>query len=120
MSVKMKCLQSLQSSSLIMLAWVTKLGYMRKIYCPLCPVHIQHLNNCLHLLFVCGSLSSLRVASGIQSFITSCTVQNKSLESAYALFVNGEDLVGQPISVRDYLERGRCMNDMRSLWLSKW
>ena len=95
-----------------------RLGYMRKLYCPLCPV--QHLNNGLHLLFVCGSLSSLRVASGIQSFITSCSVQNRSLESAYALFVNGEDVVGKSVSVQDYIERGKCMNDMRALWLSKW
>ena len=95
-----------------------RLGYMRKLYCPLCPV--QHLNNGLHLLFVCGSLSLLRVASGIQSFITACSVQNRSLESAYALFVNGEDVVGKSVSVQDYIERGKCMNDMRALWLSKW
>jgi hypothetical protein len=29
-------------------------------------------------------------------------------------------VVGKPVSVQNYIERGKCMNDMRTLWLSKW
>ena len=97
---------------------VPRMGYPRKPFCPICPV--QHLSSGLHLLFVCGSLSALRVTTGLQSYINSCTLRNQTLETAYTLFVNGEDYSGTAVPLPEYLERGKCMNDMRNLWLSKW
>ena len=97
---------------------IPRMGYLRKPFCPLCPV--QHQSSGLHLLFDCGSLSALRVSSGIQSFINSCKFRGHTMESAYTLFVNGEDYTGTAVPLAVYLERGKCMSDMRKMWLSKW
>ena len=93
-------------------------GYPRKQYCPLCPV--QHKSSCFHVVFVCSSLSALRSATGIKTFITTAAVMNINLEKAYALFVNGLDCYNNSVSLEDYYERARCMRDMRLEWLSKW
>ena len=84
---------------------VPRMGYPRKPFCPICPV--QHLSSGLHLLFVCGSLSALRVSSGLQSYINSCTLRNQTLETAYTNFVNGEDYTGTAVPLPEYLERGK-------------
>ena len=95
-----------------------RVGYPRKLFCPVCPTH--HLVSSFHVLFVCSSLARLRMESGIQSFINSCTLKNISLEAAYGLFVYGEDCDGKEIQLMSYFERAKCMKDMRQLWLSKW
>ena len=93
-------------------------GRPRKPTCPVCPV--METNCGLHLLFCCSSLSSKRAETGISSFITLCEWKGYTLTETYAMFVNGEDSDGDPLSVADYLYRGKCMHDMRKLWLSKW
>ena len=93
-------------------------GYHRKLFCPLCPV--LHRTSCFHLLFVCDSIKHLRVSTGIQGFINSALVKNLSLEDAFKLFVNGLDCQGKPVLINNYLERAKCMSDMRLQWLSMW
>ena len=93
-------------------------GYVRKPFCPACPVNTP--NTSLHLIFFCGSVSRLRVESGIQAFGNQCLMRGISLIGAYKLFVNGFDSHHKPISKSDYLERGKTMHDMRELWLTKW
>lgn len=95
-----------------------RVGYPRKLFCPVCPTH--HLTSSFHVLFVCSSVVRLRIESGIQTFINSCTLKNITLEAAYGLFVYGEDCNGKQILLKSYFERAKCMKDMRQLWLSKW
>ena len=93
-------------------------GKPRKPFCPVCPVKVA---NCgFHLLFCCSSLSKLRAETGITSFMTMCTLKGLTMLEAYSMFVNGEDSDKSQVSVSNYLERGRCMHDMRKLWFSKW
>ena len=93
-------------------------GHPRMPYCPVCPS--KQPNNGLHLLFFCGCLSSLRAVTGIATFKTSCTLNGISVEEAYALFITGFDSKRKEISKSDFFDRAKCMNDMRTLWLSKW
>ena len=93
-------------------------GYTRKPFCPVCPVNAP--NTGIHLLFSCSSLSALRVECGIQSFITQCLLKDMSLNDCYRNFINGLDSNNKPITKQAYLERGKCMMDMRGLWFSKW
>ena len=93
-------------------------GHFRKPFCPICPVIAA--NSGIHLLFSCGSLAQLRSATGISSYMNLCKLKNISYDETYRLFVNGFDSNSNLVSVSDYLERGRCMSDMRELWLSKW
>ena len=93
-------------------------GYDRKPYCPVCPQ--LHTNNGIHLLFLCSSLSKLRVETGISSFITACSVLGIALDEAYAMFITGYDTKKKTISRATFFERAKCMYDMRQLWLSKW
>ena len=93
-------------------------GYSRKLFCPLCPT--PHKTSCFHILFVCSSVSVPRATTGIQSFITVLTLKGVSLEDAFMIFVNGLDSDRKAVSMSSYLERARCMNDMRSEWLSRW
>ena len=96
----------------------TRNGYDRKPYCPVCPQ--LHTNNGIHLLFLCSSLSKLRVETGISSFITACSVLGIALDEAYAMFITGYDTKKKTISRATFFERAKCMYDMRQLWLSKW
>ena len=93
-------------------------GHVPQPFCPVCPVNVP--NSGIHLLFSCGSVSALRQETGIQSFITQCLHRGFSLKDCYRYFVNGLNCNGKPVSKQDYLERGKCMRDMRDLWLSKW
>ena len=93
-------------------------GHFRKPFCPVCPVNMK--NSGIHLLFSCGSLTKLRAETGISSFINSCLLKGITLDDIYRLYLNGCDSNENPVPMSDYLERGRCMNDMRNLWLSKW
>ena len=93
--------------------------HIRTQWCPVCP-HLYQPNDGHHLLFVCSSLTVLRRATGIASFMTSCTLKNISSEVAYSLFISGLDCQENPISISAFYERARCMHDMRELWLSKW
>ena len=95
-----------------------RLGHVRKPFCPVCPGRVP--NTGIHMLFSCGSTSSLRLTTGIQAFITQCLLRGISMIGAYKLFVNGYTSQRKPISQSDYLERGKSMNDMRALWLTKW
>ena len=93
-------------------------GRPRQPFCPVCPVRVT---NCgLHLLFCCSSLSSLRAESGITTFMNLCAWKGFSVKDSYDIFVNGEDSNRSPVSVTDYLYRGKCMQSMRKLWFSKW
>ena len=93
-------------------------GRQRQPFCPVCPV--RQPNSGLHMLFCCSSLTSLRSETGISSFMTLCTWKGFSMQETYAMFVNGEASDGSLLPVPEYLERGRCMHDMRKLWFSKW
>ena len=93
-------------------------GYPRKPHCPVCPMNVP--NTGIHMLFSCGSLATLRQETGIQSFIVQCQQQGLSLSESFRLYVNGLTSLGKPINRQHYLERGKCMRDMRELWLSKW
>ena len=95
-----------------------RLGHVRKPFCPVCPVNAP--NSGLHLLFISGSLSPLRWQTEIQFFLNLCLRKGFSLEETYRLFVNGYDWNNNPVSKTDYLERAKCMNDMRDLWFTKW
>ena len=95
-----------------------RVGHNRKPLCPVCPLDVP--NTGLHLLFSCGSVSALRIETGIQSFITQCRQNGLSLVACYRHFVNGLDTNSKPVPKHSYLERGKCMKDMRDLWLSKW
>ena len=93
-------------------------GYTRKPFCPACPFNVP--NNGIHLLFTCSSISALRAECGIQSFITQCTLKGLSLEECYRNFVNGLDSNNNSITKQAYIERGKCMKNMRELWYTKW
>ena len=95
-----------------------RVGYPRKVYCPLCPV--PHKISCFHVLFVCSSISGIRTTTCIQSFINTSVVMNIDLEKAYFIFVNGLDYSEKSVSMEVYFERAKCMEDMRLAWLSKW
>jgi hypothetical protein len=93
-------------------------GHVRMPFCPICPVNVP--NTGLHLLFTCASLTHLRRETGISSFVNLSMLKGKTLEETYKLFVNGCDWNENSVSKSDYLERGKCMNDMRDMWLSLW
>ena len=95
-----------------------RLGHVRKPFCPVCPMNVP--NTGLHLLFSCGSVSGLRIESGVQAFVNQCLLKGFSLIGAYKLFVNGLDASRKVLSRSDYLERGKTMKDMREMWLTKW
>ena len=93
-------------------------GHVRKPFCPVCPNNVP--NTGMHLLFSCGSVAALRLETGLQSYISQCLMNGLSLNECYRNFVNGLTTCGKPITKQEYLERGKTMNDMRHLWLSKW
>ena len=93
-------------------------GRPRKPFCPVCPV--RELNCGIHLLFSCSSLSVLRADTGITSFMNMCSVSGYTMKETYDMFVNGLDCNKKKVSLSSYLERGKCMNDLRKLWFSKW
>ena len=62
----------------------------------------------------------MRSATQVSSFITSCHLKNISLSKTYSLFLNGKDSNLKDVDVLEYLERGKCLDDLRSLWLSLW
>ena len=93
-------------------------GYDRQPTCPVCPGNVP--NTTMHMLFCCSSVSGLRHLTGIQSFMTQCQLHGLSLTEAFKYFVNGLTWRGDPVDRQEYLERGKSMNDMRDLWLSKW
>ena len=95
-----------------------RLGHIRKPFCSVCPGNIP--NTGLHLLFKCGSLSGLRQETGIQSYVNLGLWKGLSLDETCRLFVNGLDWSKKTVSKSDFLERGKCMSDMRILWLTKW
>ena len=92
--------------------------HVRKPFRPVCPGNIP--NTGLYLLFKCGSLSGLRQETGIQSYVNLCLWKGLSLDETCRLFVNGLDWSKKTVSKSDFLERGKCMSDMRILWLTKW
>ena len=93
-------------------------GLTRKPYCPVCPIRVETSGQ--HLLLICTSLSKLRSDTGIYTFMNQCTWKGLSLLETYVLFVTGRDSNKVPVAVQEYLERGKCINAMRQLWLSKW
>ena len=95
-----------------------RMGHLRRSLCPLCPVPSP--NTEFHLVMCCSALSPMRSATQISTFITACHMKNISLASTYSLFINGKDSNHQNIGLQEYLERGKCMDDLRKLWLSLW
>ena len=94
-------------------------GYTIKVFCPLCPT--VQLNCGSHLLLHCSSISSLRKQCGVQTFINGCKIlRNLSDDEIYKLFINGYDVSGNPITVFEYLHRGKILFDLREKWLSCW
>ena len=93
-------------------------GFSRLRYCPLCPINT--LISGLHVVFICGALKPLRRNTGVALFMTQCALKGYSDDEAYRLFVNGYDSSKHLISIEAYFERAKCLNDLRSLWLSKW
>ena len=93
-------------------------GHIRQLHCPLCP--IQTPNTEFHLVIQCPSLSVMRATTNISSFISACRLKNIPFNRIFDLFVNGKDSDSDEISPHSYLERGKCLADMRQLWLSKW
>ena len=93
-------------------------GLPRKHYCPVCPVLVC--SSGLHLLLVCSSVAKLRSECGILTFMTQCALMDRSLLETYVLYVSGMSPSKSQITQQDYLERGRCIHDMRKFWLSKW
>ena len=93
-------------------------GRPRQAHCPLClPVQP---NNGLHLLFYCASMTKLRTETGITRFVTMSGLKGYSMETIYSMYVNGQDSNKEYITKSEYLERGKCMHDMRNGWLAKW
>ena len=90
-------------------------GYDRFSTCPLCTV--QTPLNEEHVLFCCKSVHNTRVETGLEAFRTMCTLSGFSLPKTYSFFVNGWDVLGHPIPLTDYFERGASMLAMRSAWL---
>ena len=95
-----------------------RLGHQRQSYCPLCPVLV--VNDELHLVGTCPSVSGLRAETGITSFMNDCRSKNISLTVAYQRFVNGEDWSGNQVPLPSYIERGRALAALRKCWLSRW
>ena len=93
-------------------------GHLRRSLCPLCPVPSP--NSEFHLVMCCSALSAMRSATQISTFITSCHMKNIDLQTTYSLFMNGKNSDGKDVDVNEYLERGKCMEDLRRLWLSLW
>ena len=93
-------------------------GHARKSYCPLCPVPTP--TSEFHLAFICPSVSGLRGSTGISSFISSCCLRGVTIVKTYGLFISGKDSQGKDVDLPTYLDRGKCLDDLRSSWLSKW
>ena len=70
-----------------------------------------------HVLFACQALHQVRNDTGLDTFKTMCTLRDFSLSKMYSFFVNGWDILGHPIPLSDYFERGSSMAAMRSAWL---
>ena len=96
---------------------VPRVGHVRKLCCPLCPTHF--INSELHLVCECPAVSSLRAASGVTSFLNHCISMSVSMDGAYDRFVCGLDWSGGSVPLGSYLDRGKAMDDLRKLWLSK-
>ena len=90
-------------------------GHEQFSTCPMCPSPTP-LNE-EHVLFACQALHQIRRDTGLDTFKTMCTLQNFSLSKMYSFFVNGWDILGHPIPLSDYFERGSSMAAMRSAWL---
>ena len=95
-----------------------RLGYHRMTVCPLCPQ--QFPNTEFHLVMQCSSVANLRSTTKIISFINNCKLKGLSSKVTYDLFINGFDSDKTQITVGCYIERGRCLHDLREFWLSKW
>ena len=93
-------------------------GHIRQPHCTLSPIPSP--NTEYHLLIQCPSVSALRASSNISSFITGCRMKNLSFLKIFDLFVNGKDCDNKDITFLSYLERGKCLADLRQLFLSKW
>ena len=95
-----------------------RLGYPRLTMCPLCPQ--QFPNTEFHLVMQCGSVADLRSTTNVTSFINICKLKGVSSQLTYDLFVNGLDSDKNQVFSVCYIERGRCLFDLRALWLSRW
>ena len=90
-------------------------GNLRFSTCPRCEVSEPLCEE--HLLFVCSSIQQKRKETGLETLKTQYTLRGFSISKMYSLFVNGLDILGHPISLKDYLERGSTMSAMRAAWL---
>ena len=93
-------------------------GYGRKSCCPLCPVPTPLSE--FHLTVVCPSVSGLRKSTGISTFMSLCNLRGKTIVETFVLFVSGKDSMGKDIDLPGYLDRGKCLDDLRRSWLSQW
>ena len=91
-------------------------GHRRFSSCPLCRGP-----NCdeVHLVCQCPSLASERRRFGIGRFFGLCGLQGLGIQVSYRYYLEGRDPVGEPISLQDYLDRGKALEQIRKAWWGK-
>ena len=66
------------------------------------------------------AVEGTRIREGIRAFLDECTRAGKSQEMAHCLFVNGQDVRGVRLAVRDHLRRGAMLSRLTDAWLATW
>ena len=85
--------------------------------CPLCSTLSP--NNEEHLLITCPALKRTRQDTGISRFMMCCSLKNLSPQQMFRMYVGGLDLLGHPLGLKDFLQRGAAMSAMHSAWIAK-
>lgn len=77
-------------------------------------------NNEIHLLLHCPSVGAVKKQTGVSTFLNLCRLSGLSDSQSFTRYVNGLDTRGKPVSVYDYLSRGRALKDITEDFLKRW
>ena len=84
--------------------------------CPLCTVPC--ILSDWHIIISCSFLRRARISTGINMFITQCTLMNMDEEKIYSLFISGLNTSENPIDIDEYIARGKVLATLKSVCLS--
>ena len=99
-------------------------GIDRQRRCEFCPRSNENENlppksSEYHVLWECSEIKLIRMQTGIQSFINSCTVKNISMRDSYYLYVRGLDFHENKITPKDFSNRISSIITLRDTWIRK-
>merc|ERR1712105_189462 len=96
---------------------VPRVGYLRQMFCPLCPRQVLL---CEIHLFSCQSLSGVRKETGIDTFMNLCMLYGNNFTTAYMFYLNGKDINGYWVQKDDMYSRGKALMALVQDFLRQW